>query len=442
MSEILHSLIRDISRINNVKIYGTVASIRGMLVQLEGLSGLAAIGAICIVYDQSGGKSYAEVVAISENFTSVILHDQTFGVAVGCRAELYQKSLQINPDESWLGRVINAMGEPIDSGPELHRGSKVYKLHESPPPAHKRRKLGGKLDLGVKCLNTFTTCCIGQRMGIFAGSGVGKSVLISMMTKYSKADIKIIGLIGERGREVREFLDDYLGPEGLKNAIVVVATGDESPVLRRQAAYLTLTLCEYFRDLGKEVLCMLDSVTRYAMAQREIGLNIGEPPTTKGYPPSIFSELPRLLERAGPGTKEQGNITGFFSVLVEGDDMNDPIADTVRGILDGHIVMDRSIAERGRFPAVDVLKSISRTMPNCNSAKENELISKAKEIISTYTNMEELIRIGAYRKGSNKEVDNAIDIMPNINKFLTQYPNENFSLDECYNALSDTISNS
>ena len=266
---------------------------------------------------------------------------------------------------------------------------------------------GEPLDLGVRTLNTFLTVCRGQRMGIFSGSGVGKSVLLSMLARNMSADISVIGLVGERGREVQEFLQDDLGPAGLARSVVVVSTSDEPALMRRQAAYLTLTIAEYFRDLDKDVLVLMDSVTRFAMAQREIGLSAGEPPTAKGYTPTVFTELPRLLERAGPGT-EQGTITGLFSVLVDGDDHNEPVADAVRGILDGHIVMERAIAERGRYPAINILKSISRTMPRAADPAYLPAINRARQVMATYSDMEELIRLGAYRPGSSAEVDEAI----------------------------------
>nr|WP_234397649.1 FliI/YscN family ATPase [Sneathiella glossodoripedis] len=275
-------------------------------------------------------------------------------------------------------------------------------------------------------------------MGIFAGSGVGKSVLLSMLARYTEADVNIIGLIGERGREVQEFLEDDLGPEGLARSIVVVATSDEPALMRRQAAYLTLALAEYFRDLEKDVLCLMDSVTRFAMAQRDVGLSGGEPPTSKGYTPTVFSELPKLLERAGPGPGK-GTITGLFTVLVEGDDHNEPVADAVRGILDGHIVMERKIAERGRYPAINVLKSVSRTMPGCNSDEENQIISVAKQLLSTYEDMSELIRLGAYRKGTDQNVDAAIYYYPLLEQFMSQQKEECTSLDECYAQLAQIL---
>jgi len=289
-------------------------------------------------------------------------------------------------------------------------------------------------------MDVFTTCCRGQRLGVFAGSGVGKSVLLSMLAREASCDAVVVGLIGERGREVREFIEETLGEAGLARAIVVVATSDEPALKRRQAAYLTLALAEFLRDQDQEVLCLMDSVTRFAMAQREIGLAAGEPPTTKGYTPTVFTELPKLLERAGPGPirpdgTEAGPITGLFTVLVDGDDHNEPIADAVRGILDGHIVMSRAIAERGRFPAIDVLKSISRTMPACQLPPEREIVRQARQALSAYTNMEELIRIGAYRTGSDPQTDRAIQLNPALEAFLTQDKDEVTPLAEAFSGL-------
>jgi flagellum-specific ATP synthase len=298
--------------------------------------------------------------------------------------------------------------------------------------------VGAPLDLGVRALNTFLTCCRGQRMGIFAGSGVGKSVLMSMLARNVVADISVIGLIGERGREVQEFLQDDLGAEGLNRSVVVVSTSDEPALMRRQAAYLTLAIAEYFRDLDKDVLVLMDSVTRFAVAQREIGLSAGEPPTAKGYTPTVFTELPRLLERAGPGTGE-GTITGLFSVLVDGGDHNEPVADAVRAILDGHVVMERAIAERGRFPAINILKSISRTMPRAASPTYLPLINRARRVMATYADMEELIRLGAYRAGSSAEVDEAIRLHQPLEEFLAQGKEEATSLEQGYQRLEQIL---
>jgi flagellum-specific ATP synthase len=276
-------------------------------------------------------------------------------------------------------------------------------------------------------------------MGIFSGSGVGKSVLLSMMARYTEADISVIGLVGERGREVQEFIEDDLGPEGLKRSVVIVATGDEPALMRRQAAYVTLAVAEYFRNQGNKVLCLIDSLTRFAMAQREIGLSVGEPPTSKGYPPTTFGELARLLERAGPGAPGQGSITGLFAVLVEGDDHNEPISDAVRGIVDGHIVMRREIADRGRYPAIDVLKSVSRSMPGAVSPHRWEIIKKAKQIITTYEDMQELIRLGAYRKGSDPKVDQALVVYPKIEEFLSQNKDDKTTIDEGFARLAAIV---
>jgi flagellum-specific ATP synthase len=323
----------------------------------------------------------------------------------------------------------------------LPPGDTLYPFRADPPSAHARRRVGEPLDLGIRAINTFLTACRGQRMGIFAGSGVGKSVLLSMLAKFTAADVAVIGLVGERGREVQEFLQDDLGPEGLARSVVVVATSDESALMRRNAALLTLSLSEYFRDVGSQVLCLMDSVTRFAMAQRDIGLAAGEPPTAKGYTPTVFSELPRLLERAGPGTGP-GTITGLFTVLVEGDDHNEPVADAVRGILDGHIVMRREIAERGRYPAIDVLKSVSRTMPRSCDPEFHSTVVKARQVLATYADMEELIRLGAYRSGASAEVDEAVALIPELEAFLNQRKEESTSIGDGYRRLADILSGS
>jgi flagellum-specific ATP synthase len=361
------------------------------------------------------------------------------GVRRGCRAVVSSAAATVRPSIGWLGRVVDAMGRPIDGKGPLPAGPATYPFRNAPPPAHARRRVGEPLDLGVRALNTFLTCCRGQRMGIFSGSGVGKSVLLSMLARNVAADVSVIGLVGERGREVQEFLQDDLGEDGLSRSVVVVSTSDEPALMRRQAGLLTLAIAEYFRDDGKDVLVLMDSVTRFAMAQREIGLSAGEPPTAKGYTPTVFTELPRLLERAGPGIAEQGTITGIFSVLVDGDDHNEPVADAVRGILDGHIVMERSIAERGRYPAINILKSISRTMPRAADPAYLDVINRAKQVMATYADMEELIRLGAYRSGSSPEVDEAIRLHGPLEAFLTQSKEESTSLAEGYSQIAQII---
>jgi len=430
-----------INKIPDYKFYGKVYSITGLMVEVEGMQGMLATGTKCSILNNSGKRTLAEVVGLKADKAIVMPFEDLYDVSVGSIVELEETSNHIFPSENWLGRVVNALGKPIDDKGPLDDGEQAY-LYKNPPiPAHKRAMVEGKVDLGVRAVNSFVTCCKGQRIGVFAGSGVGKSMLVSMLTKYSEADIKIIGLIGERGRELQEFLNNYLGEEGLKGAVVIAATSDESALMRRQAAYLTMSVAEYFRDQGKEVLCLMDSVTRFAMAQREIGLSAGEPPATRGYTPSVFTEMPKLLERAGPGREgKSGNITGLFTVLVEGDDHNEPISDTVRGILDGHVVLERKIAERGRYPAINVLKSVSRTMPACNTPEQNQLVDRAKELLSIYDDMAEMIRLGAYIMGSDAKVDEAIKYYPELEEFLKQQPNDkDGTLPNCYKKLAEIL---
>jgi len=434
----VQSIISEVSRLSSSQYYGRVTAIQGLLVEIGGIQSHLSIGSRVHILARGGGNIKCEVVGFKSERSLLMPFGTLEGIGIGCKAEVAEQEPVIRPDESWLGRVVNAMGEPIDGGPPLMQGKISIPYRNSPPPAHTRQRVGGKIDLGVRALNSFVSCCRGQRMGIFAGSGVGKSVLFSMLARNTAADVNVIGLIGERGREVQEFIEDDLGEEGLKRSVVVVATSDESALMRRQAAYLTLALAEYFRDLENDVLCLMDSVTRFAMAQRDIGLSGGEPPASKGYTPTVFSELPKLLERAGPGAGK-GTITGLFTVLVEGDDHNEPIADAVRGILDGHIVMERQIAERGRYPAVNVLKSISRTMPGCNSDDENQIISKARQLLSVYDDMAEMIRLGAYRRGTDPDVDEAIHYYPMIEEFMSQQKTEKTDLATCYQGLADIL---
>ncbi|MFZ5789652.1 MAG: flagellar protein export ATPase FliI [Pseudomonadota bacterium] len=431
-------LLEEIDRLPAARLYGRVASLLGMLVEVGGIARHLSVGARCDLLGQAGRRVPCEVVGFRNDRALAMAFGGFDGIGLGCKVELADSEPAVRPAAGWLGRVVNAFGEPIDGKGPLPLGPRPYALRASPPPAHARKRVAGKVDLGVRAINSFLTCCRGQRMGIFAGSGVGKSVLLSMMARYTTADVNVIGLIGERGREVQEFLEDDLGPEGLAHSVVVVATSDEPPLMRRQAAHLTMALAEFFRDQGRDVLCLMDSVTRFAMALREIGLSAGEPPASKGYTPSVFAELPRLLERAGPGTAE-GSITGLFTVLVEGDDHNEPIADAVRGILDGHIVLDRTIAARGRYPAVDILRSLSRTMPGCNDAAENAIVDKARRLMATYENMAELIRLGAYRAGSDPEVDEAIRYHDALETFLKQGKTEQADLAGGYRQLADIL---
>lgn len=434
----MESLTAELERLAPYQVYGRVAGIQGLMVEIAGLHGSVSIGSRCNVVDRNGGWTAGEVVGFRDGHALVMPFGTLDGIGLGAKALVKGHDPVVYPHESWLGRIVNALGEPADDGPPLAQGPLAYELRAKAPAANQRRRVGDKISLGVRAINTFTTCCRGQRIGIFSGSGIGKSVLLSMMARYASSDINIIGLVGERGREVKEFIDDYLGPEGLKRSIVVVATSDESALMRRQAAYLTLSLSEYFRDMGKDVLCLIDSITRFAMAQREIGLSGGEPPASKGYTPTVFSELPRLLERAGTAAGE-GTITGLFTVLVEGDDHNEPVSDAVRGILDGHIVLDRAIAERGRYPPLNVLRSISRTMPDCNTADQNALVDKAKGLISVYEEMGDMIRLGAYRAGSDPTIDEAIRLRDDLEAFLGQDKNERSDFDEGYAELARVL---
>jgi flagellum-specific ATP synthase len=435
---LLEGISQAVGTLASRQYYGRVTAIMGMLVEIGGIRRNLSIGGRCTIVSGTSERLPCEVVGFRNGRTLAMPFGTLTGVGLGCRVEVTAAQPAVFPMRAWLGRVINAFGEPIDGKGELPQGRSSYPLRNSPPPAHERSRVEGKLDLGVRALNTFLTCCKGQRMGIFAGSGVGKSVLLSMLARYTANDCSVIGLIGERGREVQEFIQDDLGEEGLARSVVVVATSDESALMRRQAAYLTLTVAEYFRDDGMDVLCLMDSVTRFAMAQREIGLSVGEPPASKGYTPTVFGELPRLLERAGPGT-DRGSITGLFTVLVEGDDHNEPIADAVRGILDGHIVLDRTIAQRGRYPAIDILRSVSRTMPGCNTDEETALITRARSIIATYEDMAELIRLGAYRRGSDPKIDQAIEYYPKLESFLRQSKRDRSTLAEGYGALAEAL---
>jgi flagellum-specific ATP synthase len=442
---LLNALAAEIESISENTLHGRVAAVQGMVVEIAGPVRSMRVGTRLDIEDpglRGAGRSglvACEVVGFRGDRAIALPLDPIDGIRMGCRAIIAREQPSIHPCDAWLGRVLNGQAEPMDGVDFLARGAQAYPLRASPPPPHRRSRVGAPIDLGVRALNTFATCCKGQRMGIFAGSGVGKSVLFSMLARNADADVTVIGLIGERGREVQEFLEDDLGTDGLKRAVVIVATSDEPPVVRRQAAQVTMAVAEYFRDQGKNVLLMMDSLTRFAMAQREIGLATGEPPTAKGYTPTVFSELPRLLERAGPGEKGSGDITGLFTVLVDGDDHNEPVADAVRSIVDGHIVMERSIAERGRYPAINVLKSVSRTMPRAADPEYLPVITRARSLMATFSDMEELIRLGAYRAGSDPTVDEAIEKHGALEAFLGQKKDEMTSLVEGYQALERIV---
>src|ERR1700759_26772 len=431
----MKALAEQIGDIDGVNIYGRVVGVRGLMVEIAGPIHAMSVGARIVI--ETGGNRFipCEVIGFSGDNAVVMPSPGLDGGRRGLRAGSANAASQVRPSPAWLGRVLNAMGEPIDGKGPLPQGASPMPYRNAPPPAHSRKRVGAPLDLGVRSLNTFLTCCRGQRMGIFAGSGVGKSVLLSMLARHVAPGITVIGLVGERGREVQEFLQDDLGDAGLARSVVVVATSDEPALMRRQAAYLTLAIAEYFRDESKDVLCLMDSVTRFAMAQREIGLSAGEPPTAKGYTATGFQELPKLLERAGPGIGN-GSIPAIFTVLVDGDDHNEPIADAVRGILDGHVGMEGAIAERGRYPAINVLKSVSRTRPKSADPAYLPVITEAKRVMATYADMEELIRLGAYRPGSSEEVDAAIKLHEPLEAFLRQAKDEVPHLGEGYERLA------
>jgi flagellum-specific ATP synthase len=436
----MRNLLAAIERIDPLTVSGRVAAVNGLLIETRGGLTRLAVGARAEIVRRGDRPLPCEVVGFRDTCALLMPFGSVEGVAPGAEIRIASEPSNVRPTLAWKGRIIDAFGEPIDGKGPLPKGQTPYALRAPPPAAHGRGRVGERLDLKVRAMNIFTTCCRGQRLGVFAGSGVGKSVLLSMLAREASCDAVVVGLIGERGREVREFIEETLGEEGLSRAIVVVATSDEPALKRRQAAYLTMALAEFLRDQDQEVLCLMDSLTRFAMAQREIGLAAGEPPTTKGYTPTVFTELPKLLERAGPGPirpdgSQAGAITGLFTVLVDGDDHNEPIADAVRGILDGHIVMDRSIAERGRFPAINVLRSISRTMPACQSQRERSVTAEARQVLAAHANMEELIRIGAYRSGADPLIDRAIRLNPALEAFLAQDKDEATGYDDGFARL-------
>ncbi|MBN22286.1 MAG: flagellum-specific ATP synthase FliI [Bdellovibrionaceae bacterium] len=421
-------------RLSQALIYkeaGKITKVVGLLYEAY-LPG-AAVGSRCRVYpsgEVSSESIEAEVVGFKDNRVLLMPFREIQGVNTDSLVVLKQRSSSVNVSSSLLGRVIDATGRPLDfKGPIVHESKEMEARNLYQPTLNPvtRTLIREPLDLGVRAINSLLTCGKGQRVGIMAGSGVGKSVLLGMMAKNTAADINVIALIGERGREVREFIENELGEEGMKRSVVVVATSDQSPLVRMRGAFLATSIAEYFRDRDKSVLLLMDSVTRFCMAQREIGLSMGEPPASKGYTPSVFSTLPKLLERAGTNSGK-GSITGLYTVLVEGDDMDDPIADSARSILDGHIVLTRKLAQKNHFPAIDVLSSASRVMNSVISEEHAQLAAKIREWKSIYESSEDLINIGAYVKGTNAEIDKAILVKDKITKMLRQGINEKSTL--------------
>ena len=422
--------ILDLCNKNYIKTYGKVVKVVGLTVESTGPE--AKVGDTCRIILTATGKSVlAEVVGFVDGRLQLMPYEDISGVRIGDYVEGDLEAVGVPVGPELLGKVLNGLGQPFDGG-ELRLNE--YRNPEAMPPNPMERVLIDEvLPLGVKAVDAIMTLGKGQRIGIFAGSGVGKSTLLGMFARNTKADINVIALIGERGREVKEFLERDLGEEGVRRSVIVVATSDQPALIRKKAAKTATAIAEYFRDNGKDVLLMMDSMTRFSMAQREIGLASGEPPVSRGYPPSVYAEMPKLLERAGK--TEKGSITGIYTVLVDGDDMNEPIADTARGILDGHIVLSRKMAHKNHYPAIDILQSISRVMSSIATKEHKEVANKLKNVLATYGEAEDLINIGAYKAGSNKEIDYAITKIDAVNSFLTQQVEEKFTFEETVELL-------
>lgn len=413
---------------------GKVTQVIGLIIQVEGLK--VFVGEICEVYVQSENSTVlTEVVGFRDNSVLLMPLGELSGIGPGCLVRPTGTRLKIKITDDLLGKTLDGLGRPLDM--DINPNGRMYDVDRSPPNPFERRKIENIMSTGVKPIDGILTCGEGQRIGIFAGSGVGKSTLLGMIARYCEADVNVISLVGERGREVLEFIEKDLGPDGYKKSVVVCATSDQPPLVRLKGAFVATAIAEYFRDQGKKVMLMMDSVTRFAMAQREIGLATGEPPTTKGYTPSVFAMLPKLLERSG--MSKEGSITAFYTVLVEGDDMNEPIADAVRGILDGHIVLSRKIAAKNHFPAIDIQQSISRIMKEIVPEEHYKMAGELKENLSTYEESEDLINVGAYVKGSNPRIDRAMALKLPIDGFLRQNVNEQFVYEETVVLLKELI---
>lgn len=410
-----NSILDSVETLSTTRLEGRVSKIVGLVIEVSGLDG--TIGEMCTITTRTGKKIPAEIVGFKGSRVLMMPFEETIGIAPGSRVSVNPSLMTVPVGPQLLGRVLDGMGNPIDG-----KGPVINPIHQpvynTPPHPLERKHITDVMETGIRSIDGLLTLGKGQRVGIFSGSGVGKSVSLGMIARYTKAEVNVIALIGERGREVREFIERDLGEEGLQRSVVIVATSDQAAMVRVKGALIATAIAEYFRDLNMDVMFMMDSLTRVAMAQREIGLAIGEPPTTKGYTPSVFSLLPRLLERAGTG--KIGSITGLYTVLVEGDDMDDPISDTARSILDGHIVLSRKLASKGHYPAIDVLESVSRLFQEITSDDHRKQARNILEMLANYRESEDLISIGAYTKGSNSNVDEAIKYKDDIHAFLTQ----------------------
>ncbi|MCC0641099.1 MULTISPECIES: flagellar protein export ATPase FliI [unclassified Clostridioides] len=408
---------------------GRVKKIIGLTVEVEGIK--AFVGELCVIYNQVNKPVNCEVVGFKDKEVILMALGELTLISPGCKVISKGIPLSVMCSDNLLGKVLDGLGNPIDNS-EVVLGDR-YNLNNEPPDPMKRKKIRNIMETGVRAIDAFTTCGEGQRIGIFAGSGVGKSTTLGMIARNAKADVNVIALVGERGREVLDFIDKDLGEEGMKKSVVVCATSDKAPLVRLKGALTATAIAEYFRDQGKKVILMMDSVTRFAMAQREVGIAIGEPPAQKGYTPSVFAILPKLMERTG--TSDKGSITAFYTVLVDGDDFNEPIADTTRGILDGHIVLSRDLANKNHYPSIDVLNSLSRLMNEIASKEDIKVASFARDMLSEYREAEDLINIGAYASGTNKKIDEAIYYHEHIINFLKQGINEKSSFNETISSL-------
>ncbi|OOP75180.1 flagellar protein export ATPase FliI [Clostridium beijerinckii] len=423
-------LIKKASDTSTIYSEGVVKKVIGLTIEVQGIK--AFVGELCIIYNEKNVPVNCEVVGFRDEFVILMPLDELIGISPGCRAVPQRKPLSVKCSDKLLGHIIDGLGNPLDCD-SIYMDGEEYPLENDAPDPLKRKRIKEIMPTGVRAIDGFLTCGDGQRIGIFAGSGVGKSTTLGMIAREAKADVNVISLIGERGREVLEFIEKDLGPEGMKKSVVVCATSDKPALIRLKGALTATAIAEYFRDKGKKVILMMDSVTRFAMAQREVGLAIGEPPATKGYTPSVFAKLPKLMERSG--TSIDGSITAFYTVLVDGDDFNEPIADAVRGILDGHIVLSRSLAHKNHYPAIDILNSVSRLMNTIAPKEHKEAASMARDLLATYKDSEDLINIGAYVKGSNKKIDMAINYNDALNDFLCQRIDEKTSFEGTQNSL-------